>query len=222
MSLTRKLQSKVEDYIEEIANELNVSVPFYPQVYWVGRNFSFKKIGIDEKILEECYKIKLNFQSVYLPEYEAILIRENNIEQLSEEAGHFLHFSKTNIHKRKGTPENIPSLRIISEMFGYFCSKLVFPKRTNAYSHYPDPLFEKTEFEKFSNRKSFDKDNFIIHKQGYDLGEKLFDAYISRIIPKREIRKFFLMDFKEHNSALHIFMNLKMNILNFENRKFVC
>jgi hypothetical protein len=41
MSLTEKLQSKVEEYMEDIADELNISIPFYPQVYWVGRNFSF-------------------------------------------------------------------------------------------------------------------------------------------------------------------------------------
>jgi len=218
MSLTKKLQSKVEEYIEEIAAELNVSIPFYPQVYWVGRNFSFKKMGIHGRDLRECFKVKKNSQSVYLAKQKVILIGENKVEHISEETGHCLHFSKTHLHERKGAYNNLLALRIISEMFGYFCSKLIFPERTNEYAFYPDPIFEKTKFEKFSLRNSFDESNFFIYKQGYDLGDLLFNAYVSKEISKKEIRKLFLMDFKEPNSGLHTYINLKMNVLNFENK----
>lgn len=219
MSLTKKLQLKVEDYIGEIADELNISIPFYPQVYWVGKNFSFKKIGIRKKDLEECCEIKKSSQSIYLSKYKIILIRENKVEHISEEAGHCLHFSKTNINERKGNYFNIQALQIISEMFGYFCSKLIFPERINEFAPYPDPIFEKKEFEEFSSRHSFDKNNFFIYKQGYDLGDILFNAYVSKEISKKEVRKLFLMNFKEPNSGLRAYIDLKINTLNFENRK---
>ena len=221
MSLTKKLQSNVEEYMGEIADELNISIPFYPQVYWVGRNFSFKKIGVNGRDLEECYEIKKNSQSAYLAKYKIILVSENNIVHISEEAGHCLHFSKTNLHERKNSYIEERALRIISEMFGYFCSKLIFPERINEFAIYPDHVFEKAEFEKFSLKNLLDKEEFLIYKQGYDLGDLLFNAYVSKEISKNEIRKLFLMDFKEPNSGLYTVINLKINLLNFEKKNIV-
>jgi hypothetical protein len=177
--------------------------------------FLFKKIGVNKRDLDECFSIKKNSESVYLAKYRIILIREDNIVHLSEEAGHCLHFSKTNIHKRINNFGDQQALQIISEMFDYFCSKLIFPRRINNFANYPDPIFEKKEFEKFSLKNSFDKDNFLIYNQGYGLGDILFNAYVSKEISKREIRKLFLMEFKEPNSGLYTYINLKINTLNF-------
>ena len=221
MSLTKRLQLKTEEYIEEISDELNILVLFYPKVYWVGKNFSFKKAGINKSRLEEFYNFKRNlFKSIYLPDQKVILVGEENLECLSEEAGHFIHFSNTEINKKRLTLENRCSLRIISEMLGYFCSKLIFPGRINEYADYPDPLFERERFEKFLFKKPIDKNDFCVYKQGYDLGEILFNAYISKIIPKKEIKKLFLMDFKKPNSGLCTYLGLKFNLLNFE-KKFI-
>jgi len=49
-------QSKVEDAvyecIDEIAEELRLDVPFYPEVYWAGDKLNFNSLGLSKNILD--------------------------------------------------------------------------------------------------------------------------------------------------------------------------
>ena len=42
----KKIEQKTYDFIDEIANEFDLKVPFYPEIYWVGQKLKFEKLGI--------------------------------------------------------------------------------------------------------------------------------------------------------------------------------
>ena len=45
----RKVENSVYEAVDEIADELDLEIPFYPEVYWIGRSMDFDSLGINEK-----------------------------------------------------------------------------------------------------------------------------------------------------------------------------
>jgi len=228
----KERQSKIEDVvyetIDDLAEELEVKIPFYPEVYWIGKKISFEDLKLSKKYLDGFNDSKCG-SSMNLPSKRMILIGEADTIHTSEEAGHFLHLVNSGIKTEridlytKDILDKI-SLRIIIEMFGFFCSKLIVPKRENEYSYntYKDWLPKniiglneiKEEFKKIEchgKREEYYLD-FFTHQQGYGLGEKLFDYYISGIIRKKKLKKLFMDNFENGDPFLK-FMELKYNIL---------
>ena len=58
----------------------------------------------------------------------------------------------------------------------------------------------------------------FIYQQGYGLGEKLFNAYISEIVSKKNIKNLFKTNLNGKNLASVIFLRFKYDILNFESK----
>ena len=48
-TLTKEVEESTFQIIDELADELNLEVPFYPEVYWLGRNLKFKTLGLPEE-----------------------------------------------------------------------------------------------------------------------------------------------------------------------------
>lgn len=240
-TLTERIEEDVFQIIDDIANELNLDVPFYPEVYWLGGNLKFENLGLPEKKEELFRSIKMGNKSYYLHLDNIIFIGENNIGHMSEEAGHFLHLVNSGINLEDRSNEENFSLNSIVEMFGYFCSKLIAPNRKNVILEYPD-IFENKEacIEKLAmnyvynegvnlEQKTYSPEmealvknrinmsEFAIYQQGYGLGDKLFNAYISGIIPATKIKELMKKDFAKKRSATLEFLTLKYGLLNYPN-----
>jgi hypothetical protein len=214
-----KIEEKTYEIIDDIAEEIGVKVPYLPEVYWVGRKLKFESLGLN-KIDEETFDIiKQKRNSAYLVRSKIILIGTQNKEHVSEETGHFLHYNTSNIkwgwnnHDNKNTM----ALNSIVEMFGFFCSKLIVPKRKHNYGKLPDYFDENKKFIKEAP-KNLDIFEFAVHQQGYGLGEKLFNSYISDVVQMKNIKKLFLNDFSKKNSAFASFLGLKYNMVDFLNK----
>jgi len=54
----KKIEQKTYDFIDEIANEFDLKVPFYPEIYWVGQKLKFEKLGIKKQYKKEFQEIK--------------------------------------------------------------------------------------------------------------------------------------------------------------------
>ncbi len=212
------LESKVYDFIDELADEFDLPVIPLPEVYWVGKNFSYDRIGLFGEDREDCKEKASSGKSMFIVSKNIIVIGEDSPVHICEEATHCVHFSNADLRSRYRRKEGFLALNSIIEMIGFFGSKLQSPSRKNIYRAYPDPLFDRKEYIKFEEKFCFDRENYFIYKNGYDMGEKLYDAYISSEISKEFIRELLLNDFSKKGSVDLMFSYLKLGVLNFENR----
>lgn len=226
--LWKERQEKIEqityDSLEKIAEEIGVKVPYYPEVYWIGNKLKFEGLGIPNSYKKEFIKSRKRKESIYLVDPKIILIGGYFLEDIGEEAGHFLHLNTSKIKEARMRNVNDFCLNIIIEMFGFFCSKIIKPSRKNPFSRYKDYLSKKAKERKIRNKiNSFwgIKHRYDpiseVYQQGYGLGEKLFNAHISKEVPKKKIKKLFMEPFNKKNEALLTFIGLKYNLLEFMN-----
>lgn len=214
--LRKRLQQKIEDAtfdcIDDIAEEIGLDVPFYPEVYWIGRDLCFEDLALDMKHSEDFKFIKKCRGSIYFYEPRIILIGEHNLEHISEEATHFLHLTNSKLGEKIKNGTTQTDLKILIEMLGFFGSKLITPDRKNYEKGFPDLIAQRKEaIKKFKQvyGKNVDIDYMTTYQQGYGLGEKLFNAYVAGLVPKEEVRSLFLNKLSGENEALLTFMNLK-------------
>ena len=215
----RKIKKTTHSIIDKIADEIGLENSIYPEVYWIGKKLKFRDLKLNKKEEEEFESLQYCKQSGYLYEPRIILIGEDCLEHISEEASHFLHLTHSGIDQRlKEEPKNL-ILRIIMEMFGFFGSKLIVPNRqNNYYKGFPDIINDREKAieclqEKYGRDTKINE--WTIYQQGYGLGQKLYEAYISEIFPKEKIRELFLEDFS-NKDLLTEFLKLKNVDLKFE------
>jgi len=212
-------QSKIEREtylaIDEIAEEIGLNVPYYPEVYWIGKKLEFEQICMEKRYLEEYKELKKGEAlGVFLTNPKVILINKDNMEVVSEEASHFLHYVNSKMKLDFGNIRSYFLKRILTEMLGFFGSKLINPSRKNMYKKYQDVLplnyNNMSEWERLIKeaRSEYDPE-FIMYQQGYMLGERLFNYYISGIEKKEVIRKLFLKNIKNSYEALYMFLEWK-------------
>ena len=213
-----EVEEKVYEAIEDIAEELKINIPFYPEVYWVGRNLSFEELKIHKKYEGHFHNFKERKISAYLNSPKIVLIEELKKEHIAEEAGHFLHFSNAKIKFSKRDKLNTLGLNIIIEMVGYFCSKLISPDRKNIFDEYPDIIHSKKECVTHLEKRfgeGFDEKYFGIYQQGYGLGDKLFNSYISGLISRRDIQRLIFNKMKSPIDSIEMFIGLKTNLVEY-------
>ncbi len=211
--LQEKIETKLFECLEDIAEEIGLNIPFLPEVYFIGRNFKFETLGLSEKEREDYELVKKGRQSIFFHKQKIILIGTNNIEHISEEAGHFLHITNSHLTLYDKNTKDYLASWIIAEMLGYFSSKLINPDRKNPLNRYPDILNEEDKCMRIINKKGWDTEDFLIYQQGYNLGEKLFNAYISRVTSRRYIRNLFKNNLKGKNNAYSTFLKLRKRLL---------
>lgn len=76
-------QAKVEalsyQSIDELSDEFSLSLPFYPEVYWIGRTVDFDYLGLPSKLREE-FDDRLSLRSsFYLKDHGVIVINTGNM-----------------------------------------------------------------------------------------------------------------------------------------------
>ena len=192
----KKIENDVYDAIDEIAEELKVRVPYYPEVYWVGRTLEFGQLGMREIERDEFENVKKFRGSVYVRAPGIILINKNSLIDKSEEATHFLHLNSSKIKLSNKSKLDWIAAVIMTEMFGFFGSKLIVPDRENPCKILPN----------FSPIQNIEVE---VYQQGYGLGERLFYSYVSGETKLEEIRKLFFDSFDRKYDASSAFLKLK-------------
>jgi hypothetical protein len=211
------LEEKTHDIIDEIAEELGVEVSQYPEVFWIGRA-NYEEPILSKSDLQDFHYIKRTKESAYLCSPKIILIGKNHPIHLSEEAGHFLHFTNSKINYENKSQIDVFSLSVIVEMFGYFCSKLIYPERKIENEeikgdclHYnlKDPKKFIFHLNHLLSEDSNISEEFLMYQQGYSLGEKLFQNYLSGRMPKVKIKEIFTNPMKSPTEPTIYFYALK-------------
>jgi hypothetical protein len=205
----RSAQSEVEemvyDAVFEVSDEFDLKVDRLPEVYYVYPGFSFDKIGCPTwrwaDFKGDDGQVSINSKIVF--------IVDRDIDTVFEEAGHFLHFNNSKLKFTKQNVDETREILTISEILGYFSSKLVNSSRRPLYLNYPDAINEESKLIKRVEREGLDFDEVYIYQQGYGLGEKLFDAYISGIVSGDFVRSLFVKNFNRKGIATSTFLSLR-------------
>lgn len=162
----KRIETRVYNSIEDIAEELELDISNYPEVYWLNENISFEKLGIPKKELKELKIRKKNKGSFFLinPKSRIIFIGKEKLVDIAEEAGHFVHHEcfPYNYGYGQSYIDGVSAIVLI-EAIGYFCSKISFPER---------------RLGKYSNE---------IYKKAYGIGEKMFQQYNAGKLTKKDI-----------------------------------
>ncbi len=216
-----QIEEKTYDIIHNLADEFNLKTDPLPEVYWVGRKLNFEDLGLDETERDEFDSIKRIKGGAYFYRPNIILTCSKKRGVLGEEAGHYLHFKNSRINLEKSQLENkidYQSKIIIAEALGFFCAKLVCYKRedfTKPYSSFKDFVIKnlnkkgidtnfldkKTLEDKIFENSELIGDEFFIYKRGYNLGDELFNHYLSGNLSKRQVKNLFKNSFDEDFSA---------------------
>ncbi len=217
------IEQAAYDVIDDICDEFDIELNHYPEVYWIGKEgIAFRKLFLKQTYDEEYTNAKINNASIYLRAQNIILINNSNPFYLAEECGHYIHFTASNNSYKNKTRKDNLAISILTEMLGYFSSKLFISERDDVklYTAYPDmyrmSTREKIQFKKDNSIKrkyvsypKFDFTEFYIYQQGYSLGDCLYNQYISGLITPKDIRKLFTEQYTEKNSATKRFVELK-------------
>ncbi|MEK6757567.1 MAG: hypothetical protein AABX88_00415 [Nanoarchaeota archaeon] len=227
-TLRQSAEESVYEAIDSISDEMSLENLYYPEVYYLHRGFPFEKLGIPEYERDDFDYIKKESllkknrvkNNIYFFIPKIILISNLSSEDVAEEAGHFLHCTHSKIRYGKRNKKELTLLHSLMEMFGFFCSKLIEPDRENNFGTYSDFMTQNKECLKEIEKEKYDPKKFLIYQQGYGLGEKLFDAYISGEVPIKKIRKLFLNPFEKKDETLLNFFCLKENMIHFLNKNY--
>jgi len=210
-SLQTITEEKVYEILFELENELNIETKQLPEVYYVGRNFNFEKVGINRK----AYSNFPNFRkekAANLTQSQIIFTNIIDDKVLAEEAGHFIH--ERYIRYSQNALDEFGA-GCIREMVGFFSSKLIDPKRENDYEG--DLFLNKQDIfeiaKVYSKEVSIGGYEDLIHQQGYSLGEKLYNKFISGQMSKKDIQKIIKKEYPGKLDAFFGFFKLKNEIL---------
>ncbi|HKL23549.1 MAG TPA: hypothetical protein VJ895_02245 [Candidatus Nanoarchaeia archaeon] len=216
-SLQKKVEEKTIDILFELENELEIEIGEIPEVYYVGKNFDVYKTGMTKEYTNHIKKIKKSKEGFTFYPPGIIFIADLENYKIAEEVGHYMHFS--NIEYKGETKEEFFCLKSLAEMIGYFSSKLIYSSRKNQFKKIPDFLPEEGDVEKFiyglkkiANRNDEEFENGA-HIQGYTMGEKMFNKYISGQLKKSSVRKIIINPLNKKNSSLHEFYKWKYQVL---------
>jgi hypothetical protein len=191
-------------------------------VYWLGRKSPLRGIGINNRDLERLKEIKdecKKYFGAYFPNEKIILINNYLNFAIAEESGHFLHLISCKRKNKKMNSIDEFSWRVITEMFGFFFSKLIFPKRPKYHRKYQgfpvQPDIKKVGIKIrsiMSENSNYDSDK-IIYQEGYGLGNKLFKFYETGLISKEQIKKIIRNPMESEWEPFMQFLNLRYNLL---------
>ena len=217
-SIQERIEEEFYEVIEEIADELHLRVLEYPKLYYLHQNCKFENLILPKKELYLFNEIKEKKVAAYLPKYNLILAKDCSRASLGEEAGHYLHVSKTFDKVSFSNPLDSFSFMALFECFGYFCSKLVDSTRKCSKK---DLLCKGNlntrglvrQLSYFISNLNQDEMNSLIHQQGYLLGEKLYNYYISDLFSLSRIKRRFFKPIQNETDALSNFFELKYEIL---------
>ena len=144
-----------------------------------------------------------------------IFIGSENLEDISEESAHFLHYVHTNMRFSNKSRTDRLALHTIDEMLAFFCSKLVFPQRKNPYPKNPDLFFmtpvQRQEFLEGIRKKHGEviAGEFYLYQQARGIGEGLWKSFQRGDTLLEDIKNLLFCDFEEDFSPSFQVVNLK-------------
>lgn len=214
----RRVEEHVYDAIHHLEDEFDLELDHLPEVRWFGRNGYFEDLGLPEKYREDVEENRASRGSIYLTRPKMVIINRFCPYHINEEAAHYFHLNHSDIKLTHLTKIDWLTTVILTEMFGFFGSKIVDCSRENdQFKNFPDhvgmAVTNPSEFGSalacFDDAEKRSNMNTIIYKQAYELGDRLFFAYEMGIISKQRVQEFLSRDFSKKGESTEYFFNLR-------------
>ena len=212
-----RLERKVYESINDLEEEFGIEVDQYPEVRWLGRLGKFEDLALSEQYR---YSVESNQKaggSVFLYKPNVIVINKDKDHHINEEAAHCFHLRTAKLSLSDKTAQDWYSVNVLIEMLGYLGSKILNPSRENIYAEYPDYLAMALNRrvgiqDALGPLRDLDQDilsEFLIHSQGYGLGERMFYAMESGNTSNEQVTKLFKKKFKRKGEATKTLIDLR-------------
>ena len=212
-----RLEEKTYEALCDLEDEFQIEIEDYPEVRWLGRLGKFEDLGLPEKYRESVEFNQQSGGSIFLYQPNIIILNKDSVHHRNEEVAHCLHLrtSKPSLYDKD--KKDWFALNVLIEMFGFLGSKILDPSRKNPYSQYPD-YFSIASNEGVNIKEALgplrDLDDktlseFLIHSQGYALGERMFYAFEEGQLSRERVRKFLRNKFEKPRQATRTFQRLR-------------
>ena len=211
------LEEKCYEVLGLLEDELGIRSGKIPETYYIGKRDSFERLWLDSIHEADFDYVKKSRRATTFLREGIIFSGTLDREVLAEECGHFLHFLNSDF--REETIFGRFYFGAITEMLGFFASKLINPNRKNPFSDEPDLLGASLEYrEQFEKileeyKKGFYAEERLIYSQGYGMGERLYNYYISELISPEGVQSLFEHPINSEVDAALFFNSLKYKIL---------
>ncbi|OYT36512.1 hypothetical protein B6U91_01055 [Candidatus Pacearchaeota archaeon ex4484_71] len=210
--LQKKLEEKTYEILFELEDEFDLDLKSLPEVYYVGRNFNPYEVGLPIRL-----DFSLKKTALFFPKYNVIFTATKDEGVLGEEVGHFIHHQF--LHKRhiKEVPLSLEhfGMGVVREAIGFFCSKLIDPKRRSQYKK--DNFLFKKSLEGVLRHIRYiaimGEYEHLIHQQGYLIGEKMYQGYLSGGIDIGDVKEVLQKPLKGKNEAFYEFIKLRQRFV---------
>jgi hypothetical protein len=210
MSPQEKAESLVYECVSDLEDYFQIQVATSPEVIYVSRNTRFESLGLPRYLRDDFEENKYSKRSWYAKNLQIIFLSSFHPSDIGEETGHFIHYSLTGLHS-VGNLSGYDhfSLAVLSEMLGYFCSKIVDPSRSYPQYLQKPRLFysSKEQFESIvsglvKEYGEIDLDEYKIYQEGYMLGELLYQYTETGLLPNSIPRTLIKKRFDQNASPL--------------------
>ncbi|MFA5020859.1 MAG: hypothetical protein WC517_02240 [Patescibacteria group bacterium] len=216
-----RVEAAVYEAIDELADVLNLEVPFYPEVFWIGRTLKFEDTGLPA-FRRDFFEIRrTRRESYFYPRNTIIINSASDQNTINEEASHFLHFAVSGLRFGSRSLGETVCLRVITEMLASFGARLLGSGRhaDNRWEIIPDlSRLPESDWQKIIDacsdwiRSYTDFCELYIYQQGYGLGNRLYCEYLAGQVSLGFIRNLFLDDLTGADSSTKKFLKLKKKL----------
>jgi Haem-binding uptake, Tiki superfamily, ChaN len=159
---------------------------------------------------------------IYLPEANAVHVREFQMMYSAEEAARFLHHACRGLPRRGAavaqlTEEDKFYVAALERALGHFGSRILYPSR---------PVVEENNVTELTRKtcEAMQKDSgnpqMAAERLGYRIGNRLYDLYVSGKITRHGVRRLFLAHLEEAGRAKETCLQLVSKIRRCRSARF--
>lgn len=203
-------------------------------VYTAGDLSFLDRLEVSARERRQIERQILSRESYYIPRAHVAYLANLSVNHAAEEAAHFVRHvvSGASIDEPRALADAFYA-RALEEAYAFFGSKIVNPRRKCPH----EPEFERlarsgdaftrgvarvvlehraAERGKLRTRRfvegSSDLFNAVTHSLGYMLGERLYYALATGLLPKREVRDLFLDPLSDSGAAFLTYLDLSRRL----------
>ncbi|MEK7072090.1 MAG: hypothetical protein AAB969_00815, partial [Patescibacteria group bacterium] len=183
----QQVETAIYDVIDELSDQLSITVSSYPKVWWMGRTVKFQDMGLPSYLKEELEIRNSKGISYYIVSHKTVIIAKKSTQHaILEEASHAFHFISSGVSYKNRKTKDLQCLAVLVEMFGLLGARLIGSDFENPYENFPDLASLTKESQKEVKKiilkkigENCDFNEFFIHQQGYGLADRIYFKYLS-------------------------------------------
>lgn len=207
----------IDDYLDELSGALLIKLPYYPEVYWLGRTLEFDDLCLPENLRDVIEDRMREGASYYIPRQRIIVIGRCCVyNSIMEESSHAFHFIVSNASFSKCNAREVLCMGALVEMIGMLGARLLGSEMKSPYESFPDifavSLASSKSLTKILEEKisqNVDVYSFFVHQQGYGLADRIYFQYLAGNVSISQIRRLFLSNFSGRSGPIGTFARLR-------------